>query len=430
MRWIHTPFNVVSCAYIWQSSGTEMDAPISSLLVLEHPLVPTEVRMDPLSSSHGPQITETGLETPEQQDNGDRVIQPRLDALNPPSGISLALVTSQRDSEISQADIIPGLSRVENEKDDSGCALNGAEQQSTPLIKDYLLELLDDNRPPTIASHSPDSLQTSHPDLLYTPPFRTSQNNSALHISSSSNLQVFSGLTHQVDVESCEQPPIPSIECFKSTGGRSDDILPRPNFDGEKESLETKTSPNHCINPENHSNIYHSPCPKISKAPCALSEKADDSESKPSEQDSSTSDASLTFRGQPEQSHEETGMTFVSDHLNIPSSSPIAYTEYSQSNPYFEPAIIFRAHSPHFRMEVVGTQNCPSSSPPSSPSMSSNYVPSSSPLPSSSPVGGSSQTPPSLSPATSDAYVQATMSGVGGQEVSGHRVNKWALTVN
>lgn len=134
-------------------------------------------------------------------------------------------------------------------------------------------------------------------------------------------------------------------------------------------------------------------------------------------------------------SHENATIRCFSHHSDVPSSSPIVQIEYSQSDPYFTPATIIRAHSPvcqctfprwgifsllwspkDSRKDVVGTPELISSSPPSSPSMTSNYLPTSSPVPSSSPMDRRDQTSPLSSPTVPGEFGHGSPEGF--QEVS------------
>ncbi|PPQ77715.1 hypothetical protein CVT25_011150 [Psilocybe cyanescens] len=222
-------------------------------------------------------------------------------------------------------------------------------------------------------------------------------NISALVLISSSVIQVHLGFSHRVDFESCEGLPSLLPESFKSTAGHSDDILPRPIFNGENENQERDANAKFSISPENRPDTSRSSETRV----LAISGS-----------DTAITDVSLTSTKQVDQSHEDTGTGCASHHSDIPSSSPLVHIEYTQSDPYFTPATIVRAHSPDFRTDVVGIQELVSSSPPPSPSMTSNYLPSSSPISSSSPMDRSTRTPPTSSPIVPGEYAQRPSEGV------------------
>lgn len=206
----------------------------------------------------------------------------------------------------------------------------------THLIEAPLLRSSDDSDQPTPSSDPQvsDSLKASHSDIVN---FCSAQEKSSLFIFTSSNISLSPELSHRTDLKSCEQRS-PSTESFKSTEGRSDDILSRSILKG----LNTETKSDGCGNPENH--VYISPshlCGTL-EIPRAISRIGSDA----SEEDISTNNCSLTLKAQLKQSHEETAISSVSDHYNVPLPSPIAHIEYSQSDPYFEPATIIRAHNP------------------------------------------------------------------------------------
>ncbi|PPQ68842.1 hypothetical protein CVT26_001676 [Gymnopilus dilepis] len=142
--------------------------------------------------------------------------------------------------------------------------------------------------------------------------------------------------------------------------------------------------------------------------PCNLEEDGSSGKHRPSsplQPFQSIQESQTSCEHQSVQIHEETGMGYVSDHSDIHLSSQPAQTEYSPSDPYFAPATFIRAHSSDLRTDVVGIQEPSSSSPPSSPSMNSNYLPSSSSVPSSSPVEGGHLTPPSSPPAGQSHFI-------------------------
>ncbi|KAH9482598.1 hypothetical protein JR316_0004698 [Psilocybe cubensis] len=222
-------------------------------------------------------------------------------------------------------------------------------------------------------------------------------NISALVLNSSFVLQEHPGFSHRVDFESCEGLPSLLRESFKSTAGHSDDILPRTIFNGVTENKERDAKVDFSISLENR------PDTSSSSAIRGLAISGPDT---------TNIDTTLRSTKQAGQSHEEMGMGCAPHHSDIPSSSPLEHIECAQSNPYFTPATIVRAHSPDFRTDVVGIQELVSSSPPPSPSMTSNYLQSSSPISSSNPMDRSIQTPPTSSPTVPEEYSQTLSEGV------------------
>ncbi|KDR83380.1 hypothetical protein GALMADRAFT_638090 [Galerina marginata CBS 339.88] len=401
-----------------------MDTPSSSPLTLGPPLDD----MGDFSSSYTGgglnKIAECGHDASQE----DQVIQCRLDALPSVScqrklpdfnGVLMTAKNSFEKSESSDAEAslnpsqqnlvscerktVPGLSRLRDGETQVNCALSRAVLSEAPPPENTQ-SFESGHLTTNSSSMDPDFSQISYTGVVRPPAFSTSQSNSALLSFSSTTMNPDLTSSHRVDVEPCEQSPSSLVESFKSTGGHSDDILPRAIFNGKNEELETDTTFGFSKDPESHAEASIPLMLNISTTLETIHPNPSQNASHflTRDPDTSITDFSLTLTGQIDQSHEETGTGCVSDHFNVPSSSPIAHT---QSDPYFTPATIFRARSPDFRTDVVGIQELASSSPPSSPSMTSNYMPSSSPIPSSSPMEGPNRTPPSSPPATTERYI-------------------------
>lgn len=173
----------------------------------------------------------------------------------------------------------------------------------------------------------------SHSDIIYVPGFRAPQKTSAFLISSSI-LPLSPETSHHLELKSGEPLAFTSSESFKSTEGLSDDILSRSIL---KEDLATETKSDCCGNPENHANISLSSLSgslKMTRAATTIDSDA-----------SEAGHCSLTSENELKQSHEETVISFVSDHSNVPSSPPIVPIEYSQSGSYLDPATIIRGRN-------------------------------------------------------------------------------------
>lgn len=151
-----------------------------------------------------------------------------------------------------------------------------------------------------------------------------------------------SGTSHPIQVLPREMIDA-STERFKSSGGRSDDILSRGDLDEQK------------IPPKGDGTLT-TDAPFTGTAPASavvpltsqLSDDTADTALLSSLQHDIDGSLHFELTGQTNHSHEETDLSPVSDRVAIPSSSPDAYTntECLLSNPYFEAATITRTPSP------------------------------------------------------------------------------------
>jgi len=151
---------------------------------------------------------------------------------------------------------------------------------------------------------------------------------------------------NEVDVQSREHSPHSLAKSFKSTVGPSDDILPRQILSGEHTNkAETTANANFPVTPENSSETSPSHMIQITTPPgnFTLIQSHSASDLSIHDQETPIIVSSLALSGQIVPSLEETGTGSIADHYGIPSSSPPLETE---SNSYFIPATIFRAHNP------------------------------------------------------------------------------------
>ncbi|KAF5322534.1 hypothetical protein D9619_000983 [Psilocybe cf. subviscida] len=413
------------------SSVSDVDKPSSSPVNLPQPqmamLDHSATDLQSPITGFTRQIAEVGTLMRPSPDNGDRVSEAPPHALDMPyqhilgesdlSSISSEIPghsnksspleifngpeSDQCQSDAPQTDEIPRQLDIWMPDTANILAADGSEEIRPRALENSALLSIEDRTgifPKLDLCHSESSLKRMTLSTLLNPLDVT--------IASSPSLdsQFSPGTSQPIQALSCEMIDA-SMERFKSSGGHSDDILSRGDLDEQKLppkgdgsattgapfTKETSTSGSSGV---------------ISLTSHWSDDTADTAPSSSLHHDVAGSlHAELT--GQTKHSHEKTDLSPVSDRAAIPSSSPGAHTtECLLSNPYFEAATITRTPSPDFRADFVGSDEVPSSSPPSSPSMHSNYLPNSSPLPSSSPVTNSSQTPAS-SPPTNDRYSEA-----------------------
>ncbi|CAA7260196.1 unnamed protein product [Cyclocybe aegerita] len=197
-------------------------------------------------------------------------------------------------------------------------------------------------------------------------------------------------------------------EGFKSTGdGHTDGKLSRTAFHGETKDPKTDSTWRQSDRPADHPGSPPVAAPRSPDVSNPFSQERVSSPTQLNQQASAADPSFICLIETPLESHEATGTDFASDQVKLDPSSPTAYTEHSQSHPYFASATNTRPSGSDIRTGVVGKDLHPRSSPPPSPSMSSNYYPSSSPLPSSSPTEDPIQTPSTSPPQLSGAYNQS-----------------------
>ncbi|KAF9485408.1 hypothetical protein BDN70DRAFT_639421 [Pholiota conissans] len=337
-----------------ESSTMEMYS-ASSTRILEQCGDQTEVETNiPYSNHDSIQIATTDLGTSQEHDKIDLGVCVRSDALTSPcqtsvhkfNAVEMANNSSFHKSGLSSSEV--SLNHITHQDSELlyrkiilGSNSPGAKgNDSTRMVVDaprsqhaHLLESLDDFD--VSIPSAPYSLKPSQSDIEQESSSGSREEGFAPFSSSSSKFPLSPEISQRTDLESCEQTSFPSTESFKSTAGLSDDILSRSSLKG----LNTETKSDGCGNPENH--VCIPVCASL-ELPRANSRIGSDA----SEEDISTINRSLTFKDKLKQSHEETAISFVSDHSNVPLPSPPAFIEYSQSDPYFEPAIIFREHNP------------------------------------------------------------------------------------
>lgn len=236
-----------------------------------------------------------------------------------------------QDPDVSQ-DILPESSQLNKSGYNSDFAQTyGAPIQcleTTSVDGDPTSGFRDDNDRPVGISGFLGS--DSHSDIIHVPSFKAPQKTSAF-LTSSSILPLSPETSHHLELKSGESLTFDSSESFKSTEGLSDDILSRSIL---KEDLATETKSDRRGNPENHANISLSPLSDSLKMTRATTDIDSDA--------SEVGHCSLTSQNELKQSHEETVISSVSDHSNVPSSPPIVPIEYSQPGSYLDPATIIR----------------------------------------------------------------------------------------